>query len=292
MLNRALIVSVALLLPAVASAQAADPDSDYLRIAKDSTGAPIALQAPIVSFEPPNGEPPGLRVDLVGAIHVADADYYARLNDRFTDYDAVLYELVAPEGARPTPNAEPTNIVSGLQVGITQLLELHFQLDDIDYTRPNFVHADLTPEALAQSMSDRNESVLTYLQRILTASVDEGALASSNIGAPALLAMLFSPDRARMLKVLFATSMLDVETFSRIIEGDTGSSLVGERNARAVAVLADRIRRGDRHIAIFYGVAHLPDMAHRLETELGLKYIILDSALNLLQRDTLFFCNG
>jgi len=270
MFNRILILALTLLLPAAAGAQAKDPESDYLRIAKDSTGAPVALQAPIVSFEPADGEPGGLRVDLVGAIHVADANYYASLNDRFAGYDAVLYELVAPEGARPTPNAEPTNIVSGLQMGITQLLDLHFQLDDIDYTRPNFVHADLTPEALAQSMSDRNESVLTYLSRILTASVDEGALASPNIGGPALLAILFSPDRARMLKVLFATSMLDVETFSRIIEGETGSSLVGERNARAVAVLAQRIRRGDRHIAIFYGVAHLPDMARRLETDMGL----------------------
>jgi hypothetical protein len=157
-----------------------------------------------------------------------------------------------------------------MQIGITQLLELRFQLDAIDYTRPNFVHADLTPEALAQSMSDRNESVLTYLSRILTASVDEGALATPSIGAPALLVILLSPDRARILKTLFATSMLDVETFSRIIEGETGSSLVGERNARAVAVLADRIRRGDRHIAIFYGVAHLPDMARRLETDMGL----------------------
>ena len=270
MLDRSLILSLTLLLPAAAGAQAADPDSDYLRIAKDETGAPIALQAPIVSFEPANGEPGGLRVDLVGAIHVADADYFANLNDRFAEYDAVLYELVAAEDARPTPNAEPTNLVSSMQIGITQLLDLRFQLDAIDYARPNFVHADLTPEALAQSMSDRNESVLTYLSRILSASVDEDELVTPSISAPALLAMLFSPDRARMLKTLLATSMLDVETFSRIIEGETGSALVGERNARAVAVLADRIRHGDRHIAIFYGVAHLPDMARRLETDMGL----------------------
>jgi hypothetical protein len=270
MSNRILILTLALLLPAAAGAQDQDTDAQYLRLARDDTGAPAALQAPIVHFEPASGRPRRLSVDLVGAIHVGDASYYAALNERFADYDAVLYELVAPEGARPSPNAAPGNLLSSLQLGITNLLDLSFQLDEIDYTAPNFVHADLTPAALTQSMSERGESTFTYLSRLFTASVDEDTLQAAAEG-PGLLATLFSPDRPRLLKTMIASSILDVGMFSRIIEGDSGSSLVADRNAKAVAVLADRIEAGDRQIAIFYGVAHLPDLALRLETDIGLE---------------------
>jgi len=64
--------------------------------------------------------------------------------------------------------------------------------------------------------------------------------------------------------------MLDVEWITGLIEGNQGSSLIGERNARALAVLQERIARGDRRIAIFYGVGHLPDFASRLEADFGL----------------------
>ena len=71
---------------------------------------------------------------------------------------------------------------------------------------------------------------------------------------------------------MLASSLLDVEMFSLILEGDSGSSLVADRNARAIAVLEDRIRAGDRRIAIFYGVAHLPDLAQRLTSDFDLTH--------------------
>lgn len=255
-----------LLLPAVAGAQ-----SKYLRITEDVDGTPAALQTPIIAFESAESDPPGLRVDLVGAIHMADASYYAQLNQRFADYDAVLYELVAPEGARPQPNAQPGNLVSFTQVGLTDLLGLTFQLDGIDYAQPNFVHADLTPEAMAQSMNERGESIFGYMSKMFTAALQGDVPESArSAGGPGLLELMFSPDRERLLKILFANSMLDIEWFTRIIEGDQGSSLIGARNARSIAVLADRIQLGDRHFAIFYGVGHMPDLASRLVSEFGL----------------------
>jgi hypothetical protein len=266
-MNRALLLTLAtLLLPAAAGAQ-----SEYLRITENAAGTPTAMQTPIIAFESAGGEPRGLRVDLVGAIHIADAGYYSTLNQRFADYDAVLYELVAPEGARPVPNAEPTNLISFAQAGMTQMLGLTHQLDEIDYGRPNFVHADLTPEGLTQSMSERGESVLGYLMQLFEAAA-QGDLPETtpSVSGLGLLAMLLSPDRERLLKIEFAHSMLDVEWMTSLIEGNQGSSLIGERNARALAVLAERISLGDRRIAIFYGVGHMPDLASRLESEFGL----------------------
>ena len=271
MLNRTVILTLALLLPTIVSAQAQVSAEEYLRIERDETGSALSLQTPIVGFDRAAAGQEPLRVDLVGAIHVGDASYYAALNERFEDYDAVLYELVAPEGAVPQPNAAPGNLVSGMQFGLTRLLELTFQLDGVDYAAQNFVHADLTPEALAQSMRNRGESMLTYMVRLFTAAMEDPSLqASAAPVGPGVIAALFSPDRPRLLKIIMASAMLDVTTFTSIIEGDSGSSLVADRNARAIEVLQNRIEAGDRNIAIFYGVAHLPDFAERLESEIGL----------------------
>jgi hypothetical protein len=263
---RAILALASLLLAAAAGAQ-----SEYLRITEDAAGSPAALQTPIIAFESADREPRGLQVDLVGAVHMADASYYSALNERFADYDAVLYELVAPEGARPQPGIEPDNLISFTQASMTRMLGLTYQLDEIDYLRPNFVHADLTPEALEQSMSERGESVLGYVFRMVAAA-GQGDIPETtrSVSGLSLLAMFFAPDRERLLKIEFAHSMLDVEWITNVIEGNQGSSLIGERNARAIAVLDERIGLGDRHIAIFYGVGHLPDLASRLQSEFGL----------------------
>src|SRR5689334_14241553 len=44
----------------------------------------------------------GFRVDLVAAVHIGDAAYYQSLNNRFKQYDVVLYEMVSA-----TANPEP-----------------------------------------------------------------------------------------------------------------------------------------------------------------------------------------
>ena len=51
-------------------------------------------------------------VDLIGAVHVGEKAYYEALNKQFEDYDAVLYELVAPEGTRVPKGAKPGGIRS------------------------------------------------------------------------------------------------------------------------------------------------------------------------------------
>jgi hypothetical protein len=47
--------------------------------------------------------------------------------------------------------------------------------------------------------------------------------------------------------------------------------LVQDRNTAAMNVLKKEIDKGTRRIAIFYGVAHMPDFDRRLTQELKLK---------------------
>jgi hypothetical protein len=259
--------------PATPEAAAPPPASEYLRLGRDDAGVPVSLQTSIVRFSPaPGAGPAGLVVDLVGAIHIADSAYYQVLNARFAEYDSVLYELVAPEGTRvPLGGVEGGGLLSGLQGGLAGVLGLSFQLDEIDYTRPNLVHADLSPEDISRAMAERGETPLDYVARLLSMSMTEYARDPMGVRSLGLVAALFSPDRERLLKAQVAPMMLEMESVTAVFEGEDGSILVRERNRRAVSVLRDRIRLGDRHIAIFYGAAHMSDMAAQLESELGLR---------------------
>src|SRR3990170_4399613 len=151
----------------------ADLGHDWVRLELGAQGEVLGMQTAVVRYAavPPvggAGKSP-VEVDLIGAVHIGDAAYYRQLNEHFKQYDALLYELVAPEGTvvergRGTSNAHPVGI---LQNGIKRLLELDHQLEQIDYTKPNFVHADLTPEQFVQAMEDRNESFLQMYFRLL-----------------------------------------------------------------------------------------------------------------------------
>ena len=109
-------------------------DPQFVRITRDQRKVPQSLETSIVAFQAADGD---LQVDLIGAVHVADREYYQKLNEQFRKYDAVLYELVAPEGTRiPSGGSKSQHPVGRMQEGIKTLLELSFQLNHIDYTAP------------------------------------------------------------------------------------------------------------------------------------------------------------
>ncbi len=75
-------------------------ETEFVRISVDDQGQPLALQLAIVSYVPRHGDSK-VRVDLVGAIHIGDTEYYEDLNDRFKDMfrrrmRTLMDELLAP----------------------------------------------------------------------------------------------------------------------------------------------------------------------------------------------------
>ena len=141
----------------------------FIRLARDKDHAPLALETSITRFAPADGRRRTPTVDLVAAIHIAEKSYYQRLNREFEAYDAVLYELVAPEESSVPQSSDPgsSHPISLLQNGMKDLLGLEFQLKGIDYTRTNMVHADMSPDQFAESMRKRGESVTTMFVRML-----------------------------------------------------------------------------------------------------------------------------
>jgi hypothetical protein len=270
-------VAVVLLAGATAGAQQPEPagqhtSTEYLRINYDESNEPVALQSAIVSYRLSDKQRKAINVDLVGALHVADQSYYAELNRLFKRYDSVLYELIADEGTRvPSGGPQKPGTIASTQVAIKNALGLSFQLEEIDYSADNFVHADMSPEQVSASMSARNETLYQYFWKIFFFATREYARDPLGTRGLDLYSAFFAADQERALKIELAKELLNVDYVTQSLEGPDGSTLIGERNKQALKILGERIAAGDRHIAIFYGAGHLSDLHQRMTNELNLQ---------------------
>jgi hypothetical protein len=255
----------------------AKPDAaegHFLRLERDDQDNPVALQTAIVRFESDAPDRAGVAVDLIGAVHVGEKSYYEALNKAFEDYDAVLYELVAPPGTRvakgPHKSSHPVN---ALQDGLKNMLGLEHQLEYIDYAKENMVHADMSPDEFSKSMADRGESVFSMLFRMMGEGISRQAKSQAK-GKSAdldLLMALFDKNRAPRLKRVLAEQFEDLEGAMAGFNGPDGSTIITERNKKALQGLSQQLAAGKKRVAIFYGAGHLPDMAERLEKDFHLK---------------------
>ena len=254
------------------AAFAQDKAPEFARVDQDADKRPRALQMSVASYVPADGDRL-LQVDLVGAIHIGDPSYYAELNDRFRDYDVLLYELIAPEGGVSSNRLEKRKgVLSSTQIGMTKMLDLSFQLDEVDYDAANFVHADLSPEELRASMEERGESLYVYFWRIFFATLNEYAKDPLGLRDMEMLSGMLSANEDNSFKVMIAYEMTNLDSVEDMLGDDSSNAVIGARNQRAVDVLKREIEAGARRIGIFYGVAHMPDLEERLIDQLGLSW--------------------
>ncbi len=234
------------------------------------------MQTAIVRYAPAagSGKDPA-EVDLIGAVHIADVAYYNQLNERFKQYDALLYELVAPEGTvvekgRGTSNTHP---IGAMQNVFKDMLDLDHQLSDIDYTKPNFVHADMSPDDFAKAMADRHDTFLQMYFRLIGQAMAHQTEITANGQSPDLemITALFAPDRSRRLKIVLARQLSEMESLMVGFGGEDGSAIITDRNKKALEVLKKELANGKKKIGIFYGAGHLSDMDKRLRKDFGLR---------------------
>ncbi|MGE0758435.1 MAG: hypothetical protein AB7F89_15500 [Pirellulaceae bacterium] len=255
-------------------AAAAEPQPDvrtpatsaFLRLKKDEEQRPESLETAVVRYRRANRDTRAEEyVDLVGAVHIGERSYYDELNRLFRGYDAVLYELVAPEDANvPQPGRRSGHPVGLLQVAMKNLLGLEFQLDCVDYDRKNFVHADLSPEEFQKSMEARSESFTKMFFRLMGQGMAQQSKDPARTSDLTVFSAFFAKDRSNELKRAMALQMEDMEKATSVFDGPDGSTIITERNKRALTVLAEQQQAGKRKLAIFYGAAHLPDFDRKL----------------------------
>ena len=269
----------------VAPAFAADPtDSEkaeeaasatkYIQLKRDADDEPLALQTAIVHFASTDASRPELTIDLVAAIHVADKAYYEELNKQFAGYDVVLYEMVAPADARIPKGTKPGNHpVAMLQNGLKDMLQLEHQLELVDYSAANMVHADMSPEDFSKSMKDRGENFLTMFMKMMAQAMAQEAQPKkkSKSSEIDLFSALLDKNGSGVLKRVMAEQFESMEGLLGALAGPQGSTIITERNRVALAKLGEQITAGKKKIAIFYGAGHMGDLEKHLQEDFKMR---------------------
>ena len=248
--------------------QAQAEEERFIRFASDPAGGGT-LQTSIVTYE--NAD--GVRVDLIGAVHVGDAAYYDLLQERFASYESLLYEMVMPKGTdigqRNRAAEDPPlamQLIGTMQKAMQMALELEYQTQALDYTPKNFVHADMDLETFMRLQDERGEG---FLQMMIDNMLHQMNQPQDPDYQPVSLLEIMdamnAPDRARRLKLLFARELSRADDLTAMMEGEDGSVILTERNKVALEVLDDRVEMGEKNLALFYGAAHLRGMEEMLE---------------------------
>lgn len=251
---------------------AAEAEIPWIRLERTDAKRPSALQTAVVRYRPAAGNANGPTVDLIAAIHVGDETYYEGLNEEFKQYDALLYELVAPKGTKiPKGGKASSNSgVGALQNGLKSLLNLEHQLEKVDYTPENFVHADMSPEEFSKKMEERDESFFKLFLRIMVEGMANQNQPAATFSDTDLLVALFSKDRTNKLKMMMAEQFAGMESMMVSLGGPDGSTIITERNKVALEVLKTELAQGRQKVGIFYGAGHMNDMDQRLRNEFKL----------------------
>lgn len=258
----------------------AAPALKFTRFVEDPTGA--RLQTAVRSYR--NKE--GVKVDLVGAIHIADKAYYEKLNARFTRYDAMLYEMVGEsvakrlqwkaegEGNHSKDDAETIKQENSAGKNLQWLhplyetmqnsLGLTGQMNGVDYTAANFVHADMTLREFAATQQAKKESFASLWWKSVVVQMEHPEAAPEQPGLLKIMEILCRKDSTTELKRLMGRMFGSIDGMLAGMETEGGSVIIHSRNQVALSELENQISHGKKNLAIFYGAAHLPDMDKRL----------------------------
>ena len=256
---------------------AAKSPTEFLRMTRTESGQPKTLDTAVTAYRSPSAD--GVTVDLIGAVHIGERQYYEELNRQFDQYDVLLYELVAPENMVIPRGGkrEGSNPVAMLQDSAKNMLGLRSQLELVDYTKSHFVRADMTPTQIADKMAERGETAFTIALSTLADVMRQQNLATREAAQQAdakdvdelsLFDLLGNPLK---LKQVMAEQFIRTGSLDQSLGGSLNQMLVIDRNAEALRGLQKQIAAGKKKIGIFYGAAHMPDFEKHLTADFGLQ---------------------
>ncbi len=260
------IAAIALLLLLAPSAFAKEELRNYVRYTGDDQAG--KLETVVVSMQ--KGD---VKVDLVGAVHIADKAYYAELTKLFKTYEVLLFELVdgqklkeQVEGKRAAASekkADPAfKLLHGMMTSISSYFDFQYQTDGINYQTKNFVHADVSLQQFREMQEEKGETFFSLYLKAMRAQLQVGTNKDAEPKGGQLLLALLGDSSG--LKVAMARTLAGVGELVNAIEGEDGTVILTERNKVALGVFEKQLAAGKKSIGIFYGAAHLQDMEDRL----------------------------
>jgi hypothetical protein len=279
---------------------AASPPEPYVRI---STADSNRLDFQIVLREFAPTRKAGPEVWLSGVSHIGDRDYYAQLQKHLDERTVVLFEGVGedrdsasapvreapsePEPASSRASDKPHGTGPGgesnsLQSQIASSLGLVFQLDSIDYERPNFRHCDLSVSQIRDLMAEQEKSSGTEGSSGAVASFDnlvqlmEGGSFMDLLIRMGLKFMGANAYLQGLGKLALMESLEDVQGDPSQMTGLPASMnqlltvIIQKRNEHVLHDLEGQLKHMDPggSISIFYGTGHMPDLEAQLRKKL------------------------
>jgi hypothetical protein len=260
----------------------------YVRTSNGESNV-LELQIAARRFVPARGKGPS--VWLTGVSHIGTSNYFAELQRHLDAQTLVLFEGVGEHAQdfqtgkvrtkssvgsgtnEPAPKAG-----GGLQSSLANSLGLVFQLDTIDYERPNFRHSDLSIREIRDLLAEPRgsgggdaaqdfDNLLNMMEgdsfMNLVMQFGMGILASS----PKLQAM----SKVTLIEVI--TEMGGDPSRLGAISPELKQLLevlIARRNQRVIDDLKTALKEVGRKgsISIFYGTGHMNEMETRLRKEL------------------------
>ncbi|MBR4976484.1 MAG: hypothetical protein IKY61_05465 [Thermoguttaceae bacterium] len=252
-------------------------DELWLKLERNERGVPQRLATSIVRFQgkfrADDGETRDVSVDLIGAIHLGEAAYYERLNAEFKEYETVVFELVADEGFDPrdlaaakeaksrTPSS-PLDAIPFLQESLADALGFVNQTDGIDYLAPNLKRGDANVDDFLVRLTTGDD-----IPNFFAGSAFDSLFASDSGRVEGwALACLLAKDKRLALRRCVADELARTKLAAE--PGEQETALIHYRNQIAIEVARQELQTGKTKIAVFYGAAHLDDLARRVEKTL------------------------
>ena len=254
----------------------ADEAAPFLR-KNTLTNGTLQLETCIRHYRPESGRGPD--ISLAGAIHIGTTNYFKRLQAHLDPQQLVLFEGVgragetnpAPAPATKTPAGKAAGLGS-LQTDISRMIGCVFQLDAIDYGRTNFRNCDLSLEQITERLRGKPVDGDQLMQ----------SLAFSAVFIKPLVAILsVLPESRALIKLAMVEILSEAGGDMEAIAGDTPGMkeilqvILHDRNETVFSALKTELgrTRPPATISLFYGAAHMPELAGRLERELHYRAI-------------------
>ncbi len=275
--------------PAAKSREAAK--REYVRYAGDDKRG--KLETAVVTLK--KGD---VQVELIGAVHVADPEYYKALTTLFAGYERLLFELVDGQKMKADITDEPKKAVAGkspraplkqgefppdegeapsekerspafkiistMMHGLGTYFHFQHQIEGIDYHTKNFVHADVSMDEFVQLQADKGESFIDLMRKAIEAQLEVGSDRKAEPKGSQLLLALLGDSSG--LKVAMARQLASAgDVVAEMEKHDGGTVIITERNRKALEVFDHEVAAGRKNLGIFYGAAHLAEMEKDLE---------------------------
>jgi hypothetical protein len=241
----------------------------------DLTGGARGLQTSSTEYRPASGTGPS--VWLIGVAHLGTAEYFQAIQQRLDRQTVVLFEGVGLHDVKLAPGSMKDD--TGVQTTLAKALGLKFQLDVIDYRRASFVNSDIHVPELQQEVKKRGvdpaapggEETFDQLIDALQGTGPMGGALTQMIGLLGSSPQMQEMTKTMLIEVLGqAGELMGMAKNLSPDMRDLFDVILTQRNAVVIRDLQMRISQlqPTDSIAVFYGAAHMEEIAQRLRNEL------------------------